>query len=381
MSFEFILEHNNQQRHQYLWRHRKVVSSENCRYLIHDNQRYLNFSSNDYLAMASEPQVAQVTKEAIDRYGVSSRGSALICGYSPAHAQLERQLCSWLGFEACLLFNSGFAANSALLHCLMADKQRFILADKLVHASLISAGTQVQANMKRFLHNDINSLQSRLDQCSGDTLVISEGVFSMDGDTCPLPAISDISRAKSAWLMVDDAHGIGVNGEQGRGSVTDPKWVDIHMVTFGKAIGTSGAAIGGCRALIDHMIQFCKHYTYSTSMPPAIAAATNKSINLLTTDYGDERRAKLKALIAHFTRCAKQLGIQSNSDSAIQPIIIGDPEKALSISEHIKKQGIWLNAIRPPTVPHNTSRLRVTLTSAHEIADIDLLFDSLERYL
>ena len=394
-AFAFISEQLEKQQQNDLWRVRKVIDSsessiESARYVYHQNERFLNFCSNDYLALAGNQQVKQAAIKSINKHGLGSTGSSLISGYSSAHYQLEQQLCEWLGFEACLLFNSGFGANSALLHALMDDKKRFIVQDKLCHASLISAGMQVSAKMTRFIHNDVNSLNKRLAKCEGDTLVVTEGVFSMDGDTAPLKDISQICSEHNAWLMVDDAHGVGVTGKQGRGTVADVDAnirPDIHMVTFGKAIGTSGAAIGGSKALIDYLTQFCKHYIYSTAMPAPIAAATSESIKLIRGIQGDERREKLSALIAHFNaRKARCNRLQNEfttalSTSAIQPILIGDAASTMKLSQQLKAHGLWVNGIRPPTVPPNTSRLRVTLNSAHEFEDIDRLFDLLESFL
>ena len=380
MAFDFIGAQLAQQQAKDLWRERQVLAPDSARFVIHQGQKYLNFCSNDYLAMAADPQVIAATQQALEQYGVGSGGSSLISGYSAAHQQLEQQLCQWLGFEGCLLFNSGFAANSAVIHSLIDENNRFIVQDKLSHASLISSGMQVKGQMKRFIHNDTTSLQQRLNGCDGDTLVVSEGVFSMDGDCAPISDIARLAKNHGAWLMIDDAHGIGVYGQQGQGTV-EPQDVDIHMVTFGKAIGTSGAAIGGSRELIEYLIQKCKHYIYSTAMPAALAVATSKSIELIQSDTGQQKREKLTDLIAYFKQRAKEIGLTNQSNSAIQPLIIGSEQQALLLSKQLKNKGIWLNAIRPPTVPPNTSRLRVTLNSAHKKQDIDSLFDTLESLI
>lgn len=394
-AFRFIDEQLDKQRHNGLWRERKVLdgnrhSNQSARYIYHQQLRYINFCSNDYLDLAGNSDIKQAAVNALNQYGVGSTGSSLISGYSRAHQQLEQQLCQWLGFEACLLFNSGFGANSALLHALMDENHRYLVQDKLCHASLISAGMQVKAKMTRFIHNDVNSLQQRLSKCHGDTLVVTEGVFSMDGDSAPIEQIDDICQQHTAWLMIDDAHGIGVTGKQGQGSlgsIESKVKADVHMATFGKAIGTSGAVIGGSVELIEYLTQFCKHYIYSTAMPAAIAAATSKSIELIQGAQGDDKRAKLAALIAHFNRRKQSAGFAKNdkttqiSHCAIQPIIIGDANTTMQVSQSLKAQGIWVNGIRPPTVPPNTSRLRVTLNSAHEPEDIDRFFDLLESFL
>jgi 8-amino-7-oxononanoate synthase len=384
MAFDFILDDVNHRRSQQLYRQRFCLTQGHGRTLVCDGKRYLNFSSNDYLAMAAHPAVIKAAQEALQTYGVGSAGSALVTGYSKAQRELEDHLCDWLGIEACLLFNSGFAANTGVIQTLMNNPEALLVQDKLNHASLIEAGINAAAKSVRFRHNDMTHLAQKLTAHQANKLIITEGVFSMDGDSAPLPAIVQLAEQSDSWLMVDDAHGIGVLGDEGRGTISaqglSPATVNIHMATFGKAVGTMGAFIGASKDTIEYLLQFCRHYIYSTAMPPAMAAATQTSLLCLAQE--NWRRDKLKQRISYFKAKMVGLGLPPNaSQTAIQPIIIGDTAKTMAISQFLKQQGIWLTPIRPPTVPMNTSRLRVTLTCAHEEADINQLFDGLEQQL
>jgi 8-amino-7-oxononanoate synthase len=345
---------------------------------------FLNFSSNDYLGMASHPQVIKAGQNALEQYGVGSGGSPLVTGYSHCQRELEEYLSDWLGVERCLLFNSGFAANTGVIQTLMKDPKGLVIQDKLNHASLIDAGLSCAAKSVRYKHNDMNSLEQRLQDAAPDKLVVTEGVFSMDGDTAPLVEIEQRTHVNKSWLMIDDAHGFGVLGEQGKGTANSigipQNKVDIHMATFGKAIGTGGAFVGASSDTIEYLVQFCRHYIYSTAMPPALAAATLASLRCMAQEQW--RRDKLNKLIGYFKAKKRKLGLaESASTTAIQPIIIGDAAKTLQISDQLKKTGIWLTAIRPPTVAANTSRLRVTICCDHSEADIDKLFNVLEPML
>jgi 8-amino-7-oxononanoate synthase len=381
MAFEFIDAALTKRRQNHLLRKRVCLPQGHGRTVTFEGKPYLNFSSNDYLGMASHPKVLKAAQVALDKYGCGSSGSPLLTGYSHAQRELEDYLCDWLGFERCLLFNSGFAANTGVLQTLLSE-QNLLIQDKLNHASLIDGGVACVAKSVRFRHNDMDSLQQRLQSAPNDTLTVTEGVFSMDGDTAKLDDIYQLTRQYESWLMIDDAHGIGVLGEQGRGTTSHyglpPSAVDIHMATFGKAIGTTGAFVGASESLIEYLLQFCRHYIYSTAMPPAMAAATLASLTCLAQEQW--RRDKLGELTDYFKTKMEGLGLTpSTSNSAIIPIIIGSADKTLLLSENLKKQGIWLAAVRPPTVASNGSRLRVTLTSQHETTDIDKLFDKLNH--
>lgn len=384
MAFDFIQHGLNSHRNSDLLRQRFALGQGHDRILVHDGRQYLNFSGNDYLGMASHPQVIKSAQAALEKYGAGSSGSSLVTGYSHAQLALEQYLCDWLGFEACLLFNSGFTANTGVIQTLMDDCADSLIQDKLNHASLMDAGQHCKAKHLRYRHNDMAHLQQKLATARHNTLVVTEGVFSMDGDTSPLAQINALTREANAWLMVDDAHGIGVLGDEGKGTASAqglaPGAVNITMATFGKAVGTMGAFIGADNDTIEYLIQFCRHYVYSTAMPPAMAAATLTSLQCLAREQW--RREQLGQNIAYFKSKMAAIGLPADaSDTAIQPIIIGDAAKTLAIANALKTRGIWLAAIRPPTVAVNASRLRVSLTSLHTGADIDRLFDALEPLL
>ena len=356
---------------------RQVNQQGSGRYLVQNQTRYLNFSSNDYLGMSHHAQVIQAWQQGAETYGVGSGGSGHVTGYHEAHQQFEQQLADWLGFPRALLFISGFAANQALIAALTEKSDR-IIADKLSHASLLEAAMNSPAQLRRFTHNDVPSLQAMLAHPhEGQQLVVTEGVFSMDGDAAPLAEIAQISRNAGALLMVDDAHGIGVMGEEGRGSCDQQQIKpDLLVVTFGKAFGASGAAVLCSESLADYLLQFARHLIYSTAMPPAQACALSAALNVIRHD--ESRRAQLRANIAHFRSGAAQLPLKlMASQTAIQPLIVGENQAAVNLASTMRERGFWMTAIRPPTVPPGTARLRVTLTASHTADDIDKLLEAL----
>jgi len=359
------------------FRIRQVNQQGSGRYLVQNQTRYLNFSSNDYLGMSHHAQVIQAWQQGAETYGVGSGGSGHVTGYHETHQQFEQQLADWLGFPRALLFISGFAANQALIAALTEKSDR-IIADKLSHASLLEAAINSPAQLRRFTHNDVPSLQALLAHPhEGQQLVVTEGVFSMDGDAAPLAEIAQISRNAGALLMVDDAHGIGVMGEEGRGSCDQQQIKpDLLVVTFGKAFGASGAAVLCSESLADYLLQFARHLIYSTAMPPAQACALSAALNVIRHD--ESRRAQLRANIAHFRSGAAQLPLKlMASQTAIQPLIVGENQAALNLASTMRERGFWMTAIRPPTVPPGTARLRVTLTASHTADDIDKLLEAL----
>jgi 8-amino-7-oxononanoate synthase len=338
---------------------------------------YLNFSANDYLGLADHSTIKAAFKAGIDRYGTGSGASPLVTGYSRAHQQLEETLAEWLGVEAVLLFNCGFSANQAVLKALLG-KEHLLWQDKLNHASLQEMGSQLPCKMKRFGHNDMAALARQLEPNRG--LIVSEGVFSMDGDQAPWAELAALAAQSGNWLMIDDAHGLGVLGPEGRGTLAaqgvEPASVHIQMGTFGKALGVAGAFVGGSRELVDYLVNFARHYVYSTHMPAAQACAVSKSIELVCA--ADESRAHLGQLIARFRQGAKALGWQLGaSDTPIQPLLVGESSAALQLAERLRDRGVWVSAIRPPTVPVGTARLRITLSAAHREQDVDRLLDAL----
>ncbi|AKA39679.1 8-amino-7-oxononanoate synthase [Yersinia ruckeri] len=378
MSWQHKIEQGLQQRHeQSTYRRRQIHQGSTGRFLQVNNRQYLNFSGNDYLGLSQDAAVIAAWQQGATRYGVGSGGSGHVTGYTQAHGDLEQQLADWLGYPRALLFISGYAANQALLAALTVAEDR-VLADRLSHASLLEAAAHSPAQLRRFQHNQPESLQTLLDKpCSGQTLVVTEGVFSMDGDSAPLAAIHQRTAASGGWLLVDDAHGIGVRGEGGRGSCWQQGvQPELLVVTFGKAFGLSGAAVLCQEPVAEYLLQFARHLIYSTSMPPAQACALQAA--LLRIQQGEELRQRLQQNLAQFRQGAAELPWQlTASDTAIQPLIVGDNQQTLALAQRLREQGLWITAIRPPTVPPGGARLRITLTAAHQPEDIDRLVEVL----
>lgn len=349
----------------------------NGRIFSANGREYLNFSSNDYLGLSHHPQIVEAWQKGATQFGVGSGGSGHVTGYSRAHQAFEEQLADWLGFERALLFISGYSANQAVISAL-AQKTDTLIADKLCHASMMEAAMQSPAQLRRFHHNDVQALATQLGKPhEGEQLVLTEGIFSMDGDRAPLAEIAQAARQAGSWLMVDDAHGIGVLGDEGRGSChlqnTRP---DILVVTFGKAFGGSGAAVLCSEDIATYLLQFARHLIYSTAMPPAQAVSLQAALKVV--QRGDDHRARLAENIQHFRQGSARLSLNlADSDSAIQPLIVGENQRTLDLACRLKERGFWLTAIRPPTVPPGSARLRITLTSAHTSGDIDALLEAL----
>ncbi|CAK9886777.1 MAG: 8-amino-7-oxononanoate synthase [Candidatus Erwinia impunctatus] len=359
------------------WRVRHHITDNSVREITVGGQRYRHFSSNDYLGLSQHPEVIAAWQRGAGLAGAGAGASAHVTGFSGYHAQLEEQLADWLKYPRALLFISGFATNQAIIH-LLGEKQDRILADKLAHASLLDAASHSPATLRRFAHNQPESLAKLLATPSeGGTLVVTEGIFSMDGDSAPLAAIADETHRRKAWLLVDDAHGIGVCGEQGRGSCWQQGVKpELLIITFGKGFGVSGAALLCDEATADYVEQFSRHLIYSTAMPPAQCCALLASLQRI--QQGDELRKRLHSHIARFRAGAADLPWQlMPSNSAIQPLIVGENSAALRLSQRLAKAKCWVSAIRPPTVPPGTARLRITLTAAHHTEDIDRLLEAL----
>ena len=345
---------------------------------------YINFCSNDYLGLANHPEVKAAALSSIQRDGVGGGASHLVCGHHQQHHLLEQEFASLTGRDAALLFSSGYMANLGVLTAL-CDKQDAIFEDKLNHASLIDGGLQSGARFQRFLHNDMQSLEQKLVKTSARRkLICVDGVFSMDGDKAPLRELVKLAPKHDALLMVDDAHGFGVLGANGFGlaeeASVDQQQLPLLMCTLGKSLGGFGALVAGPKVLIDYLIQFARSYIYTTSMPPSIAAACRRSLSLLSEEAW--RRQQLLQNIDAFKQQASALGLSLlTSDTAIQPIWVGDEQLALDCQAFLRQQGIWLSAIRTPTVAKGAARLRVTLTAAHDEADIAALLQSLEAMI
>lgn len=331
MTWQSFIQNQIEQRKQAsIWRQRQCIDSANGRSLFLAGKEFLNFSSNDYLGLAHHPQVVAAWQRGADEYGVGSGGSGHITGFTKAHDKLEQALADWLGYSKALLFISGFAANHAVITALMSANDR-ILADKLSHASIMEASIHSGAQLRRFKHNNPLSLDNLIQKpVSGKTLVVTEGIFSMDGDSAPLQQLQEIARNQHAWLMVDDAHGIGVIGEQGRGSCfANGVKPEILVVTFGKAFGLSGAAVLCDEPTAEFFVQSARHLIYSTSMPPAQAVALLAAVEQI--QLADQAREDLNQHIAYFRNNADFNGMQlANSMTAIQPLIIGETKLANS---------------------------------------------------
>lgn len=374
-----------QLRAQDLYRTRRVVDGTHGARIVVDGQACINFCSNDYLGLAGDARIAVATRTALDD-GVGSGASALVCGYNREHAQLEEALAAHVQRPRALLFSSGWAANLGVLRALLGRGDTLI-ADELNHASLIDGGRLAGARYVRVAHGDAAAFKAALAAPrEGQTLLAADSIFSMDGDTAPLAELSTLCSAQGAALMVDDAHGFGVLGG-GRGALFEvnaaaPLEADIYMAGFGKALGTAGAFVAGSEALIEFLIQRARTYVFSTAPPPALAAATRAGLALVASDEGDARRAQLTALIARFrSGCAQQGIALSRSSTAIQPLVLGAEARALAVSRALLAQGYWVAAIRPPTVPAGTARLRITLTAAHTAAEVDGLVSALTATL
>ncbi|WP_315917240.1 8-amino-7-oxononanoate synthase [Vibrio fluvialis] len=353
----------------------QVLDRSNQTLLAQRGQRYINFSSNDYLGLASDAALAHAWQQGLSLYGCGSGASPLVTGFSEAHQTLERTLCEWLGFERAVLFGSGFSANQALLFTLL-QKGDLLLQDKLNHASLMEAGMLSSAQMKRFQHNDVDHLTRLLDE-QVTTLVVTEGVFSMDGDQAPLAEIQ-AALGSNAWLAVDDAHGVGVLGERGAGSCQaagiKPQ---VLVVTFGKAFGLSGAAILCDAALGDYLTQFARHHVYSTAMPPAQAHALTHAAGMIQSEAW--RRDKLAELSALYHELLCDVPGFVATQTPIKPYVLGSAQRALHVASAMREAGLWMTAIRPPTVPSGSARLRITLTAHHTPQQVQQMADTLKQ--
>jgi 8-amino-7-oxononanoate synthase len=367
-----------------LYRSRRVLQSPQTPQVVVDGKQYTAFCSNDYLGLANHPDVIAAFQNAANSFGVGSGASHLVAGHSSEHHALEEELAAFTGRERALLFSTGYMANMGAITALVGQGDA-IFEDRLNHASLLDGGLLSGARFQRFLHNDVNNLQARLDKTEAERkLIVVDGVFSMDGDCAPLTELAALAQKNNAWLMVDDAHGFGCLGKTGGGSAEyfglTQNELPILMGTLGKAFGTFGAFIAGSENLIETLIQFSRSYIYTTAMPPAVAAATRVSLRLLQAEHW--RRQHLQELIARFRAGAQQLGLQLlDSFSPIQPIIIGDEARALLIAEKLAERGMLIIAIRPPTVALGSSRLRVTFSADHTLAQVDQLLSALSDIL
>jgi 8-amino-7-oxononanoate synthase len=362
-----------------LYRSRHVTGAAQAPELIVDGRRMLAFCSNDYLGLAADERLAEAVRHGVARYGVGSGAAHLICGHSEAHHALEDELAEFTGRQRALLFSTGYMANLGVIAALLGRADS-VFEDRLNHASLIDGGLLSRARLRRYAHADAQALESQLSGVAGRKLVATDGVFSMDGDLAPLCELAAACGRCDAWLMIDDAHGIGVVGPQGRGSVAaaglDETQAPVLMGTLGKALGTAGAFVAGTHELIETLIQFARPYIYTTAMPPAIAEATRVSLRIAAAE--EWRREHLLGLVQRFRHGAAQLGLNlMASETPIQPLVVGDSARAARWSEALWQQGVLVGAIRPPTVPEGAARLRVTLSASHSAAQVDALLEVL----
>ena len=369
-----------QRREQSLYRSRRITGSPQQPVMQIDGRTVISFCSNDYLGLANHPGIIYAFQTAASEFGVGSGAAHLINGHSRHHHALEEALADFTGYPRCLLFSTGYMANQGVLQALMEPGDA-IFSDRLNHASLLDGALLSRARLQRYPHKDVATLRKRLDASkSADKLIMTDGVFSMDGDLAPLPELAAEARNYEAWLMVDDAHGIGVLGDSGRGSLehfslssTD---VPILMGTLGKAFGVSGAFVAGSETLVEHLIQTARSYIFTTAMPAAIAAATLASLKLVRE--GGARREHLRELVRYFRAQAQLIGLDLlASDTPIQGIMLGSNEAAVKMSGQLFDAGFLVTAIRPPTVPEGTARLRLTLSASHEKVQVDRLLEAI----
>ncbi|MGA9667177.1 MAG: 8-amino-7-oxononanoate synthase [Gallionella sp.] len=423
MPFAALLSGLDERAARGLLRTRRTLQSPQAPHIVVDGRPYLSFSSNDYLGLANHPRLIAAMKHGVQQYGVGAGAAHLVSGHTQPHEQLEHALADFAGKPAALLFSTGYMANLGAVQALVG-KADTVFADKLNHASLNDAMLLSRAGIKRYGHNDLSHLAKLLEQTDnasdnrceqgemqgaaqratrrlvgeeqestrhgsssaqqdargvGRKLVITDAVFSMDGDLARLPEMLELCEKHDAWMLVDDAHGFGVLGGRGRGSLAHTGIASqriIYMATLGKAAGVFGAFVAAEQAVIDTLVNHAHSYVYTTATPPALAGAVLESLQLI--EQGEEQRAHLQRLIAHLRGGLHGLRWQlMPSNTAIQPLLIGDNKAALDLGNALRERGIWVAAIRPPTVPKGTARLRITLSAAHSMADVARLIEAL----
>jgi 8-amino-7-oxononanoate synthase len=374
--------------HEHLYRRRRVTEPLVGARLRVDGRELLGFCNNDYLGLSHHPEVIEALIQAAQS-GVGSGASHLVSGHSAEHHALEEELADFVGRERAVLFSTGYMANLGVIGAL-AGRRGLVVEDRLNHASLIDAGLLSGAKLLRYAHADTVAAELAFGAARkgatggaatrGQRVLVTDGLFSMDGDLAPLPELARIAAAKNAWLVVDDAHGLGVLGASGRGIVEhfglSVRETPVLVGTLGKAFGTFGAFVAGDAPLCEWLIQKARTYIYTTALPPALAAATRKALALAAAESW--RRERLRSHVATFRKEVLGMGLQlMNSDSPIQPLLLGSPERALAASRALEDLGLWVAAIRPPTVPKNSARLRITFSASHDSADIARLCEAL----
>jgi 8-amino-7-oxononanoate synthase len=389
-------------RQQNLFRELRRVDSPQSPHLDIDGQSFLNFSSNDYLGLANDPVLKDAAIEAVRRYGAGAGASRLICGSLAPHHELDEALAAFKGTQAALAFSSGYAAVSGVIGALL-DSNDVIALDKLVHASIVDAARLCGAKVRVFGHNNLNDLEKILRWADSRhatpsivqtdrkprTLIVTESVFSMDGDHAPLREMVALKEQFGAWLMVDEAHATGLYGKGRRGLAEEfgvAAKIEIQMGTLGKALGSAGGYVCGTRSLIEYLINRARPFVFSTAPAPAAAAAAAAGVRFVDSTAGEERRNKLWSNVQAFVRGGEPENKSGATErryklSAIIPIMIGEETRAMKVAAGLREQGIFIPAIRYPTVAHRQARLRVTFSAAHEAADITRLRAALHSAL
>jgi 8-amino-7-oxononanoate synthase len=369
----------DRRRAEHLYRRRRIVETPQGPVLRIEGRELVAFCSNDYLGLANDPRVVEALQRGAARWGAGSGAAHLVTGHSAAHHALEEELAAFTQRPRALLFSTGYMANLGVLSALLGRGDT-VFEDRLNHASLLDGAVLSRARLRRYPHADAPALAEQIADAKDERLVATDGVFSMDGDVAPLPALATACRRHGAWLMVDDAHGLGVLGEGGRGTLShyglNLADVPVLMGTLGKALGTFGAFVAGSEELIETLIQAARPYVYTTAAPPAVAEATRVALRIAQAE--EWRRGHLRCLIERFRAGAAAIGLPlTASPTPIQPILLGDAARALGWSAALEAQGLLVTAIRPPTVPPGGARLRVTLSAAHSEAQVDRLLDAL----
>ena len=361
---------------------REIESAQSAR-IKFGGREFINFSSNDYLGLAAHPALGRAVREAVEQFGVGSGASRLICGSMHPHHELESALAKWQGTEAALVFSTGFAAAQGVLTSLLGLGD-VVVIDKKAHASMIDAAKLSGATIRVFRHNDLENLEKILQWAAGRggrVLVATESVFSMDGDHATIAGIVELKERYGAWLMLDEAHAVGLYGPLGQGLAAVAglsERIEIRMGTLGKAVGAAGGFICGSRQLVDLLVNKARSFIFSTAPSPALSVAARTGVELIQAEEGKSLRQQLWQRVDELRRAAGSLGWETPAEpSAILPLIVGGEAKAVATMERLREAGFFIPAIRYPTVPRNEARLRVTLTAKHTAEDIQQLLDAL----
>ncbi len=370
--------------HNQLMRSRWIIEDRQAQYLTVDQQNGVNFSSNDYLGLTTHPIVKQAFIDGVQQYGVGSGASAMISGYFKPHAELEEKFAEFVQRPRALLFNSGYHANLGILQTL-GSRTIDVVADKYCHASLLDGIQLSRAKHNRYRHGDVRHAAQLLSRSHYAKLLVTESVFSMEGSIAPIAELSKLSKKYHGILLVDDAHGMGVIGDQGKGicyhQQNNVDMIDCLVTPLGKAFGSMGALVSGKHELIEAILQFARTYMYSTALPPAMVVATLAALKIIQQE--NWRREKLQHLIQYFIQQAslRQLRLVAHDLTPIKTILVGDNRKTLMLQEKLKQRGFFISCIRPPTVPKGSTRIRISLTCEHSEENIQQLLDLIRDHL